>query len=194
MNAMRASFVLAMTLCGCGYRYVEEPYTVPPPQVVYRIDEARHFEVVPLYRYSCTRAQFVYVDASRGIRSVVTHWDNVIDSEYIVDAASGPYLVSPLISPNCESGGGHVCDERFYYSDDYGKSWHKGTPKYVRGHDSVSVVGDDVYYSGQRAKVADLGKGYDAWDADFLAKGNEVPRPKKPPMDTRFHCKKSGGE
>ena len=195
MTGTRAFFLLAATLSGCAHTYIEEPYTgpVPPPQVVYRIDEARYFEAVPYYRYSCTAAKLVYVDAARGIRSVVAGWDNVVDSEYIVDAASGRYLVSPIISPNCESGGG-LCGDRILYSEDYGNTWHKGMPRFVGGRISVVLVDDNVYVSGHRARVSDLGNGYAAWDVNYPGTGNAIPPASRPPIDTRFHCTKSESE
>ena len=59
---------LAVLLAGCA-NHMNDPYTGPvaKPQVAYRIDDHRFFEVVPLEKFACARARLYYTDTARGI-------------------------------------------------------------------------------------------------------------------------------
>jgi hypothetical protein len=181
-------------LVGCVTYHEIPPYAGPvaPPQIAYRIDGHRYFEIVPKENNACFPARLNYVDTALGIRTDVTSW-NLITAHnvFTLDAASN-YLVTPLIDPNCETGGGNACMPFIRYSTDAGRTWQVGRPRYSSpGADDVYLIGDSVYYGGQRARVPDLISGYSAWSSYRMAERNELPPIGKAPIDTSMHCDRS---
>jgi hypothetical protein len=113
----------------------------PSSQIVYRADAARHFKAVSFLRYACAAAKLVHVDPSRGIRSIVARWDDVVVTECVVAPNSGRYRVLPLISPNYESGRRQVFDDRVRYSEDFSKRWRTALPCLTSVDSPVTFVG-----------------------------------------------------
>src|SRR5450830_647569 len=135
----------------------EPPYTGPvaKPQVAYRIDDHRFFEIVPLREEECSTASLYFTDTTRNIRSRVSSFmaGYNLRSEFIIDAANDQFLVAPIVRGNldCQSGGGGCGGSRLPYSTDGGRTWKRANPRYSGGHD-VYQSGEDVYNSGARAK------------------------------------------
>jgi hypothetical protein len=181
-------------LVGCVTYHEMPRYTGPvaPPQVAYRIDDHRYFEIVPKENYACFPARLEYVDTALGIRTDVTSWNQIAaHNVFIIDAASN-YLVTPLIDPDCETGGGDACMPFIRYSTDAGRTWQVGRPRYSSpAADDVYLIGETVYYGGQRARVPDLSSGYSAWSSYPMTGRNELPLAGKAPIDTGMHCDRS---
>ena len=87
---------------------------VAPPQVVYRIDENRYFELVPRSEGACTDATVFYADKKKGIRSLVVKWDRgaMGGSAFIIDAANDQYLIGPATRGNTDCSSGRVLPRR----------------------------------------------------------------------------------
>ncbi|MGJ7609838.1 MULTISPECIES: T6SS immunity protein Tli3 family protein [unclassified Variovorax] len=97
-----------------------------PPQVVYRIDDHRHFELTP--DETCFGNMLYFVDTAKGIRSEVVTFDAVMNrTTLIIDAANDQYLVAPVTrgSINCSSGGGGCGGDKMPYSTDGGRTWQR---------------------------------------------------------------------
>ena len=192
-NSMPAILAAAL-LASCVTYHEPSPYAGPVarPQVAYRIDDHRYFEIVPKENYACFPARLEYVDTALGIRTDVTSWNLITaHNAFLLDAASN-YLVSPIIDPDCETGGGDACMPFMRYSTDAGRTWQVGRPRYSSpGGDDVYLIGDTVYYGGQRARVPDLGAGYSAWSSYPMTGRNGLPLAGKAPIDTGMHCDRS---
>src|SRR5450830_790862 len=174
----------------------EPPYTGPvaKPQVAYRIDDHRFFEIVPLREEACSSAVVYYTDKARDIHTAVVRLDpgSMGAADFIIDAANDQFLVGPISRGNldCQSGGGGCGGSRLPYSTDGGRTWKRANPPYSGGHD-VYQSGDEVYNSATRAKMQDLQNGYSAWNVGNL---RDFPKPVKAPIDTKFHCYPNGKE
>ena len=163
------------------------PYNGPvaPPQVAYRIDKQRFFEIVPHRQYPCDEARLYYNDTAKGIRT------NVMDARYgrgtfIIDAANDQYLVAPILpsSSGCQSGGSDMCADRLYYSKDAGRTWQVNKPEWSGSN--VYITGDQIY-AGGRASIHDLRDGFVDGIWTRVSPKN-FPQPRKAPLDTEFHC------
>lgn len=166
---------------------------VAAPQVVYRIDQNRYFEVVPDRAAACD-APVYYVDQAQGIRSYVMGAKSRGGNDLIIDAANTQYLVAPIIK-----GGGscYTCGGSWLpYSVDGGRTWSHAI-SYGGG---VQMSGGRVYTGGASAKVADLVRIKKTSDLevnrDVWTKGlrDNFPKPIKAPLDTKFHCVPNGKE
>ncbi|PSJ19105.1 hypothetical protein CVH10_24590, partial [Halomonas sp. ND22Bw] len=75
---------------------------VAAPQVAYRIDENRYFEIVPYGRGACTNAMVQFVDKAKGIRSDAVLLDpgSMGAATLIIDASNDQYLVAPVTRGN----------------------------------------------------------------------------------------------
>jgi hypothetical protein len=119
---------LALALGACASGRVSEPRTpglVILPQVAYRIDENRYFEITP--ENDCYGDMLYFVDKAKGIRTGVVRFDAVMNrTTLIIDAANDQYLVAPVTrgSINCSSGGGG-CGDKMPYSTDGGRTWQR---------------------------------------------------------------------
>lgn len=125
---------LALGLSGCvssttpPYRdqATKQAKPKPAPQVVYRIDDHRYFEVTP--ENDCYDDMLSFVDTARGIRSDVVKFDAVMNrTTLIIDAANDQYLVAPVTrgGTNCSSGGGACGGSSMPYSIDGGRTWQR---------------------------------------------------------------------
>jgi len=167
---------------------------VIPIQVVYRIDEDRHFELQPDRdaRGDCMDATVFYVDKARGIRSSVVRWDRgVAGANFIIDAANDQYLIGPATRGNtdCSSGGGYCRGARLPYSTDGGKTWKDGDVR--SAHSPMSITGSQIFvaFSSETTEFIDLTKGPLAMRGwKFLPNSAQPPDPRIPPLDTKFHC------
>jgi hypothetical protein len=200
----------AMLQTACVGQPEYKPYAgqVAAPQVAYRIDDNRYFEVVPLESMACARARLYYTDKAKGIHTNVASWDEVSDGTFIIDASNDQYLITPIILSHsgCQAGGGDLCSNSLYFSKDAGKTWRDDM---VGGRGSVTyLTGETVYQHHPRYKDAGLKasinvqipegprwkvlpggaiKRYQAltW-TEFT--NQKIPSPIKKPIDTQFHC------
>ena len=165
----------ALLLSACALPYSPpvapkyEPYSGPvaAPQVVYRIDEHRYFELVPYENKSCTRAWFYYTDTSKGIHTRITKSNGLrrVD-KFIIDAANDQYLVALIKGSNADCGAdssaNSACSDRLPYSVDAGRTWKYSAPR-LTNNTPIVLTGDAVFYATQRAKLSELAQGIDSW-------------------------------
>ena len=104
------------------------PLPIAKPQVVYRIDENRYFEIVPRSPAACERALVYYVDKKLEIYSYVIPYDaeTMNGRKFRIDAANDRYLGAPTSRLNIECKG----RESIYcanlvtaFSLDFGRNW-----------------------------------------------------------------------
>jgi len=217
MNYTRTAAVLAvmtasMLLTACALRggpYPGVPELLPadsvdqrgrpvaPPQVVYRIDENRYFELVPRSEGACTDATVFYADKKKGIRSLVVKWDRgaMGGSAFIIDAANDQYLIGPATRGNtdCSSGGGGCGGARLPYSTDAGRTWKRVGA--LSPSDGMSVSSTFAYSTGNDNAVSSLDLSLpDLAEAKWKYLPDFTFLPRKPPFDTKFHCTANGKE
>jgi hypothetical protein len=167
-----------------------------PSQVVYRIDEHRHFEIIPKLNYACVRASLAYVDTKRGIRSNIPGWDRMeTNAKLIIDASNDQFLVAPVagMDSSCapDSHPAH-CESFMVYSLDAGRTWEITKQlRYREYSGAVRLIGDTVYYAGYRARLPELASGDSAWTTFPLDGQNQLPPLGKPPIDTELRCDNS---
>jgi hypothetical protein len=183
---------ILFTLAACAQPDYQ-PYSGPvaAPQVTYRIDEQRYFEVVPREEYACARARLYYVDKARNIRTNVVSWDRVSDSTFVIDATNDQYLVAPIVlsSSDCQTGGGDLCAPSLYYSQDSGRTWQINKPPITLAGGDVYLIGDTIFYAGRRAKLSAIAtEGDHAWVQFYLTGPNKLPPIGKAPLDRRLQC------
>ena len=172
---------------------------VAPPQVVYRIDENRYFELVPRGEGACTDATVYYADKEQGIRSLVVKWDRgaMGGSTFIIDPANDQYLIGPATRGNtdCSSGGGSCGGPRLPYSTDAGRTWKRADA--LSPTAPVTVTGSSVYAVRATGSVELLDFTKDSVemkDWQGMPKGTRPPAPRTPPIDNIFRCTENGKE
>jgi hypothetical protein len=205
MTFMRAGIVYALLLlagCGTPPPYVQYPGPVADPQVVYRIDANRYFELVPQQAAACVEGTLTYVDRQQGIRSTVFHWRSedyhtVPKQGFIIDAANTQYLIGPWrrFPYGCQSGGGG-CDDRLPYSIDSGRTWQFTTP--ASSGNALYAIGDEIYlvwYESDEsfAKLSKPLTAFSDWTGANV-KTHPLPPIAKAPLDNHFHCTPNGKE
>jgi hypothetical protein len=163
---------------------------VVAPQVVYRIDENRYFEVVPDGESACD-APVYFVDKANDVRSYVLSARSRGGNDLVIDAANTQYLVAPMIK-----GGGscYTCGSSWLpYSTDGGRTWKQGPA--FSADDPLSVSGSEAHTIGDNAtRSIDLTKNaFELKDWNFAPKSFR-PQPLKPPLDTKFRCVPNGKE
>ena len=212
-SMMLCCLVAASALTGCGIG--RGPYPGVPdfvdassipvykgpvaaPQVAYRIDENRYFEIVPLEAGACTVGRIYYNDKAKGIRSLVMSLKELGGVDLVIDAANDQYLVAPMTrgSINCSSGGGFCSGPKLPYSVDGGRTWKRVEPRFL-GRD-VYLAGDLVLVSSrgrsrQTARLSQDLASTDAWK-EFDEGNQSEPAVQKDPVDTKFHCASNGKE
>jgi len=168
----------------------EPPYGGPvaKPQVAYRIDEQRFFEIVPLRAGACSSADLYYTDTAHNIRSRVSYFmaGYNLRTDFIIDAANDQYLVAPITRGNtdCESGGNGCSGSRLPYSTDGGRTW-RGTE--ALSTDNILVTGSIAFSYGANSTHYDYqnrakGKFLDLSSLDNQPPYTWVPlRPRKDP-------------
>jgi len=184
----------------------EAPYTGPvaKPQVVYRINEQRFFEIVPLREEACSTAGLYFIDTVKNIRSRVSIFmaGYNLRTDFVIDAANDQFLVAPIVrgNPDCQSGGGGCGGSRLPYSTDGGRTW-KRLETLTSG--PIDLIDSQVYLSTnveiiqrRETEFLDLAKGkfslFD-WTRKMTTAMN-IPKPRKAPIDTKFHCNPNGKE
>ncbi|MEJ8822146.1 hypothetical protein WKW80_08845 [Variovorax humicola] len=217
MNYTRTAAVLAvmtasMLLTACALRggpYPGVPELLPadsvdqrgrpvaPPQVVYRIDENRYFELVPRSEGACTDATVFYADKKKGIRSLVVKWDRgaMGGSAFIIDAANDQYLIGPVTRGNtdCSSGGGSCGGARLPYSTDAGRTWKRADA--LSPTAPMSISGSFAYSIGNRKLVSSLDLSQsNVAEGEWTYLPNFAFVPRKFPIDNIFHCAGNGKE
>lgn len=188
---------LAMALGGCAsYRPAVPPAPQPlkPPQVVYRIDDHRYFELTP--DETCFGNMLYFIDTAKGIRSEVVIFDAVMNrTTLVIDAANDQYLVAPVTRGgiNCSSGGG-TCGERLPYSTDGGKTWRRAW--YPGYGDDLLISGSTVYRSFRIETVhtdsLDLADAPTPGDTNWKSVHGFAVIPRIAPADTKVQCKAQG--
>ena len=129
----------------------EPPYTGPvaKPQVAYRIDDHRFFEIVPLREEACSSAVVYYTDKARDIHTAVVRLDpgSMGAADFIIDAANDQFLVGPISRGNldCQSGGGGCGGSTLPYSTDSGRTWRRVQ---ALSTDNILVTGSIVFSYG----------------------------------------------
>jgi hypothetical protein len=191
MHKINLVIITSILLTACTSQSTYAPYAGPiaPPQIAYRIDDNRYFEVVPLENMACARARLYYSDKIKGIHTNVASWDRVSDGTFVIDAANDQYLVAPIIlsSSGCQTGdsSSFKCASRLPYSTDAGKTWKFNIPRWSGGN--VYMAGNQIYNGGAKSSVSELREGYvpDIWHEGLLS---DFGKPSKPPVDTKLHC------
>ncbi|RYG59006.1 hypothetical protein EON80_26230 [bacterium] len=173
------------------------PIEIAAPQVAYRIDEHRFFEIVPSGPGACTNAMVYFVDKAKGIRSEAVRLDpgSMGAGTLIIDAANDQYLVAPVTRGNldCSSGGGYCAGPKLPYSVDGGRTWKRGNPRFTNGFD-LYLTGEDLFYAGQKVKLSSMTLGDSAWQRYYILPSNPLPTLKVLPSSTKFHCIPNGKE
>jgi hypothetical protein len=121
-----AALVLCLSACAFGgASSPSAPGPSKPPQVVYRIDDHRYFELTP--DETCFGNMLYFVDMAKGIRSEVVTFDAVMNrTTLIIDAANDQYLVAPVTRGNTDrSSGGGGGGDKMPYSTDGGRTWQR---------------------------------------------------------------------
>lgn len=185
----------ALFLASCASEHRSSAYAgaVAAPQVAYRIDEYRYFEVVPLQDLACARARLYYTDTARGIHENLANWDRLSSKgKFVIDAANQQYLVAPLLqsSPDCQTGdlSSDLCVDRLLYSQNAGRTW-----KSTRANSGTSIllVGSILYmqigrHGGWRVSLAEGTSDNRKWDV--YGASEREPSPAEVPVDEQFHC------
>lgn len=201
-----ALVALALALNACASGGASPPLAPgpsKPPQVVYRIDDHRYFELTP--DETCFDNMLYFVDTIKGIHSAVVKFDAVMNrTTLIIDAANDQYLVAPVTrgGTNCSSGGG-ACGDKMPYSTDGGRtwklvwspgttydlmvsrskayqSWHR--PAYgTTSTDELDLVNDITFTGGVN--------GPPRYEAQWKSVKDFVFKPLIAPVDTKVLCK-----
>ena len=190
-----AAWALALGACA-SYRSAVPPAPQPvkPPQVVYRIDDHRYFELTP--DETCFGNMLYFIDTAKGSRSEVVIFDAVMNrTTLVIDAANDQYLVAPVTRGgiNCSSGGG-TCGERLPYSTDGGKTWRRAW--YPGYGDDLLISGSTVYRSFRIETVhtdsLDLADASTPGDTNWKSVHGFAVIPRIAPADTKVQCKAQG--
>jgi hypothetical protein len=173
------------------------PIEIAAPQVAYRIDEHRFFEIVPSGPGACTNAMVYFVDKAKGIRSEAVRLDpgSMGAGTLIIDAANDQYLVAPVTRGNldCSSGGGYCGGSKLPYSVDGGRTWKRADVPFTYG--SIDSRGAHVYVSTSNARIerretevlllSTANPTMKDWQS---YESTKIPAAKQIPLDTKFHC------
>jgi len=190
-----AALALAVGACTSGGTS-PSPALQPskPPQVVYRIDDHRYFELTP--DETCFGNMLYFIDTAKGIRSEVVTFDAVMNrTTLVIDAANDQYLVAPVTRGgiSCSSGGGACSAATMPYSIDGGRTWKRvwspGTTY------DLMVSGSTAYQSHYRPAYGTTST--DELDlvlpkpvsSDWKSAPNFAFKPRIPPADTKVLCK-----
>jgi hypothetical protein len=189
-----AALVLALSACAVG-RASPPPTHRPdiPPQVAYRLDEHRYFEITPWPDGECAEKMLYFVDTAKGIRSKAVQWDNVMtQGTFIIDAANDQYLVAPVTRGgiNCSSGRGR-CGERLPYSTDGGRTWRQA---WYPGYGDDLMIRESTVYRSYRIQTIhtdrlDLSDLPTPSDTNWKSVRDFVFKPRIAPVDTKVQCK-----
>ncbi len=188
---------LALILSACAFGDSSPPL-VPqpskPPQVVYRIDDHRYFELTP--DETCFGNMLYFVDTAKGIRSEVVIFDAVMNrTTLVIDAANDQYLVAPVTrgSINCSSGGG-ACGERLPYSVDGGRTWRRA---WYPGYGDDLMASESTVYRSYRIQTVhtdrlDLADLPTTNNTNWKSVRDFVFKPRIAPVDTKVMCRAKG--
>jgi hypothetical protein len=194
------ALMAAVLVPACSVQSTVTSYAGPvaPPQVVYRIDDHRYFEVVPLENLACARARLYYNNTARGIHVDVASWDRMSMGGFVIDAANEEYLAAPVIqsSSGCQSGDGasNQCANSLHYSLDGGREWRVFKP--VLNSGAMRLIGSKFYVGDNETDVIDISSQPTTPTAWHRSMTNQlaIPRPIQAPIDNQFHCNPSGKE
>lgn len=194
-----AALALSLSACVSGtvpaYRAQANKQTKPKPapQVVYRIDDHRYFELTP--DETCFGNMLYFIDTAKGINSKVVEFDAVMNrTTLIIDAANDQYLVAPVTrgGTNCSSGGGACGGAKMPYSTDGGRTWQMvwspGTNK------DLKISGSMAYQSYYRpAYGITTTDGIDLTisrpqSSDWKTMSGFVFKPRIAPVDSKVWC------
>lgn len=187
-----AALALALSACASGGASPPPtPETYIPPQVAYRIDDHRYFEITPWPDGECAEKMLYFVDTAKGIRSKAVQWDNVMtQGKLIIDAANDQYLVAPVTRGgiNCSSGGGACGGDQLPYSIDGGRTW---TRIWAYSSREGVMISDSTAYNVDGLKLMNglnlaLPK---PQSSDWKYLRDFVFKPRISPVDTKVQCK-----
>lgn len=192
-----AALGLVLSACASsGASPPPAPGPVIPPQVAYRIDDHRYFEITPDADDECADKMIYFIDTAKGIRSQVVKWDNVMArAKFIIDAANDQHLVAPVTrgSINCSSGGG-ACGDRLPYSTDGGRTWRRAwapSPYY-----DLMISGSTAYQSHRNEDLITNGLDLTVLptpdDTNWKFLRDFAFKPRIAPVDTKVICKAQG--
>ena len=174
------------------------PVEIAAPQVAYRIDEHRYFEIVPYGPGACTNAMVHFVDTAKGIRSEAVKLDPgyMGAATLIIDASNDQYLVAPVTRGNtdCSSGGGLCGGSKLPYSTDGGRTWKRSEA--YSPSDDLLLQSALVYAShdDRHARSLDLEKQSPSLKDWNALEKSALPVARKRPLDLKFHCTVNGKE
>lgn len=200
-SAMRRSvFAMGALLLGaCGLRGAppaQAAKPAPPPQVVYRIDDHRYFEVTP--KNDCYGDMIYFVDTAKGIRSGVVPFDAVMNrTTLIIDAANDQYLIGPVTrggNTNCSSGGGACGGDKMPYSTDAGRTWQLAA--HPGWGDDLMASGTVAYHSYVNRKRITTSLNLSSLPTIRDAKWTYLPdfvfEPRQMPIGQKVECNVTG--
>ena len=180
---------LGLSACVSGRAPSPPPKPFVPPQVVYRIDANRYFELTP--DETCAGNILYFVDKAKGVRSGVVKFDAVMNhTTLVIDAANDQYLVAPVTrgGTNRSSGGGGGGDS-MPYSTDGGRTWEWA---WSPGTDYDLMVSGSMAYQ-THVNVDPITQGLDLTlpqpqsnDWKYLPKF--IFKPRIAPLDTKVRC------
>jgi hypothetical protein len=194
---------LTLVLGACASPAPPPPQPAVPPQVIYRIDDHRYFEVTP--ENQCYSDMIYFVDTAKGIHSKITKFDMAMyNTTLIIDAANDQYLVAPVTrgGASCSSGGGFCSGEQMPYSTDGGRTWKRVSSRPVSENFSqLMASGSRAYHSDSINVDTTITDELDLahllpdppppqrnpWQWKFLSK-KFVFKPRIAPIDTKVRC------
>lgn len=194
LAALALALALALSACASGRASPPPPQPAKPPQVVYRIDDHRYFELTP--DETCFGNMLYFIDTVRGIRSEVVTFDAVMNrTTLIIDAANDQYLVAPVTRGgiNCSSGGGACGGDQLPYSIDGGRTW---TRVWAHSSRNGAMVSGSTAYNVDGVKLMH-GLGLMSpkpQSNDWKYLPDFAFKPRVAPMDTKVTCKANDSE
>lgn len=192
-----SALFLALNACALdGNVRQHQPRPLIPPQIVYRIDDHRHFELTP--DETCFGNMLYFVDSSKNIRSEVVISDAVMNrTNLMIDAANDQYLIAPVTRGgfNCSSGGGG-CGERLPYSSDGGVTWQRA---WYPGYGDDLLLRDSMAYRSFRIQTVhidrlDLAEIPTPRNTNWVSVPTVELNPRISPMDTKVVCEPNDQE
>lgn len=190
------ALVFALSACAQGGA---SPPSAPKlselPQVVYRIDDHRYFELTP--DETCFDNMLYFVDTAKGIRSEVVKFDAVMNrTTLIIDAANDQYLVAPVTrggNTSCSSGGGACGSDKMPYSTDGGRTWRLAwSPGNTYDLMATGLTAYQSHRKGTITQGLDLTLSKPQSDDWKYLDDSFVFKPRIAPADTKVMCRARG--
>jgi hypothetical protein len=147
---------------------------IAPPQVIYRIDDHRHFIIENDGEEECYAGIIVYIDEKLGIKSTVESWERAKRGrrKFTIDASNDKYLGAPTegSSGNCSSGSGNCLGNATKYSVDYGQTWlYRG-----QGSQDDILISGNKFYEYSLKKYKKINGGRSSGEYFYMSEPNKV--------------------